>query len=202
MNFKNSIFIVFCAIGFISMDANAAVVCVFNKASQTFEPKGGIEKGKQNECALPATENPFTESEVAQVKKDEANQTVAAQVISEKASAGIATIDVRSDSVNLGISKNLWVATSSDKNFRMLLTRWGQQSTPKWEVIWRVGRDIPLNGHFAEHFEDFKDAADFLSDLADSQAGIAIHPCFHTNNVVRIVPRTLSCKPLSQGQQQ
>ncbi|WP_395009126.1 TcpQ domain-containing protein [Undibacterium sp.] len=82
--------------------------------------------------------------------------------------------------------------TAKDTNLRHLLTRWGKQSNPNWELVWQVTRDIPLTGSAVIKETDFKNAVRFVTAIS-AQSGFAVKPCFHTNNVVRIVAGSEMC---------
>jgi hypothetical protein len=82
--------------------------------------------------------------------------------------------------------------TAKDTNLRHLLTRWGKQTNPNWELVWQVTRDIPLTGSAVIKETDFKNAVRFVTAIS-AQSGFAVKPCFHTNNVVRIVAGSEMC---------
>lgn len=97
------------------------------------------------------------------------------------------------ESVEVAAPLLTWTITDRDQNLRVLLTRWAAESNPKWELIWQADFDIPIAGKDAWNFADFKSAVRFAAAITD-QSDKQIKPCFHSNQVVRIVRRTTACK--------
>jgi hypothetical protein len=84
-----------------------------------------------------------------------------------------------------------WTVTTSDGNFRELLTGWTLQEG--WKLVWNVDQDVPIVGD--DHFTgDLKFAA--RRALASTEmTDTPIKPCFYSNNVLRVVPFTTPCDP-------
>ncbi|MBN6205139.1 toxin co-regulated pilus biosynthesis Q family protein [Ralstonia pickettii] len=84
---------------------------------------------------------------------------------------------------------NTWSVTPADQNLRTLLSRWA--SAAGWQVVWKVDRDVPLEGG-AQFTGDFKRA---VRDALHSTDGsdFPLQPCFHTNAVVRVISATVRC---------
>jgi hypothetical protein len=85
----------------------------------------------------------------------------------------------------------VWKITPADVNFQRLFARWAKIAG--WTFLWEVDQDIPLVGvdTFNGSFTDAVLAVAHSTDGTD----MPIHPCFYTNNLVRIVPVSVVCNP-------
>lgn len=84
-----------------------------------------------------------------------------------------------------------WIITPSDQNFRLLIEKWSKQAG--WVSVWQVDKDIPIDT--ASQFNgQFKQAVRYLLS-STVLTDLSLKPCFHSNNVVRIVRETAKCQP-------
>lgn len=85
----------------------------------------------------------------------------------------------------------VWTVTPADQNLRQLIDRYAK--TVGWTSQWDVAKDIPIN--FADKKpNDFKSAVRRV--LASTEFGdLKVKPCFYSNAVVRVVPKTTKCNP-------
>jgi len=85
----------------------------------------------------------------------------------------------------------LWTVTPADQNLRQLIDRYAK--TVGWTSQWDVDKDILIN--FSDQKQnDFKSAVRRV--LASTEFGdLKVKPCFYSNDVVRVVPRTTKCNP-------
>lgn len=84
-----------------------------------------------------------------------------------------------------------WIITPNDQNFRQLIEKWAKQAG--WVSVWQVDKDIPIDT--ATQFNgQFKQAVRYLLS-STVLTDLALKPCFHSNNVVRIVRETAKCQP-------
>lgn len=84
-----------------------------------------------------------------------------------------------------------------DKNYRTMLKRWAAQSGWTFgDVHWQLPRDIPLVGG-GTFGTDFQAAVRVVMDatLLTEMPG---RPCFHSNNVMRILPRNELCDRIAK----
>lgn len=85
----------------------------------------------------------------------------------------------------------MWEATPADQTFQKLFARWGKQAG--WTTFWEVGQDIPVvaSSPFSGSFTDA------VQDALDTTLGTdtPVHPCFFTNNVLRVLPTSTACDP-------
>lgn len=84
-----------------------------------------------------------------------------------------------------------------DKNYRTMLKRWASQAGWTFEdVHWQMPRDIPLvgGGNFGL---DFRDAVRQVMD-ATMLTEMPGRPCFHSNQVLRILPRNQLCDRIAK----
>ncbi|WP_342234343.1 TcpQ domain-containing protein [Ralstonia sp. OTU4908] len=85
----------------------------------------------------------------------------------------------------------LWAATPTDETFQKLFVRWGRQAG--WKTFWEVGQDIPVvaSSNFTGAFTDA------VQDVLDTtlSTDLPAHPCFYTNNVLRVLPTSTECDP-------
>ena len=87
--------------------------------------------------------------------------------------------------------------TNADQTIRDVLVRWSQNSG--WvhkPEHWSVERDHPIMGEAGPELfgGDFKESVRILlssTDLTDRP----VQPCFYTNRVLRVIPKSASCKP-------
>lgn len=87
--------------------------------------------------------------------------------------------------------KPVWRVQPSDSTFQKLFSRWA--GSAGWTLVWDVPQDIPVIGQYT--FEgSFTDAVFSVTDSTDG-TDMPIHPCFYTNNLVRIVPVSVVCNP-------
>lgn len=88
----------------------------------------------------------------------------------------------------------VWTVTKQDSNLRVLLERWASLTNPRWEVVYKVDKELDMGGEFVVPEYDFKNAIRYITELT-GQGGYKVKACFHTNNVVRIVPDATLCNP-------
>ena len=85
-----------------------------------------------------------------------------------------------------------WDVQLSDGTYRKLVARWAARAG--WTAIWDVDNEIPLIGSSPSMGDTFTNAMLELGHSTDS-TDTPIHPCFYTNNLVRVVPNTVACDP-------
>ncbi|KVN48730.1 hypothetical protein WT12_08255 [Burkholderia territorii] len=85
----------------------------------------------------------------------------------------------------------LWEASPADQTFQGLFARWGKQAG--WTTFWEVGQDIPVVAS-SPFSGSFTDAVQAVLDTTLS-TDLPVHPCFYTNNVVRVLPTSTECSP-------
>ncbi|HDR9474379.1 toxin co-regulated pilus biosynthesis Q family protein [Burkholderia multivorans] len=85
----------------------------------------------------------------------------------------------------------LWEASPADQTFRQLFERWGAQAG--WKTFWEVGQEIPVVAS-SPFYGTFTDAAQAVLDTTLS-TDLPVHPCFYTNNVMRVLPTSTECNP-------
>lgn len=85
--------------------------------------------------------------------------------------------------------RTAWEVRASDENFRKLVARWAAEAG--WKSLWDVPQDLPLaaTAPFSGTFKDAVRGALASTELTD----YPVHPCFYTNNVVRVVLYSVSC---------
>jgi hypothetical protein len=84
-----------------------------------------------------------------------------------------------------------WRATRNDVNLRILITKMGSLQTPPYMLVWDLPKDYPI-GAEDSYVGNFKDAVRHFvlgTEMTDTPA----QPCFYSNNVVRIVRKTVLC---------
>lgn len=83
-----------------------------------------------------------------------------------------------------------------DGNFRKAIKRWSAMAGWTFsDDLWRLAKDIPVGGEVDSYGVDFKESVRALM-RATEQTRTPGRPCFHSNKVVRIVPRTELCARL------
>jgi hypothetical protein len=105
---------------------------------------------------------------------------------------GVATVTVAPGvSTPQAEVKPVWHVETADGTFQKLFGRWA--ATAGWTSRWDVPQDIPVIGEYT--FEgSFTDAVFSVTDSTDG-TDMPVHPCFYTNNLVRIVPVSVVCNP-------
>lgn len=85
----------------------------------------------------------------------------------------------------------MWQINKSDGSLRNLFNRWG--SLAGWTSQWEVDQEIPLvaTDSFSGSFTDAVRAVLRTTEGTD----LPIHPCFYTNNFLRVVPISTDCDP-------
>lgn len=85
----------------------------------------------------------------------------------------------------------LWEASPTDETFQQLFARWGTQAG--WRTFWELGQDIPIVAS-SSFPGTFTDAVQAVLDTTLS-TDLPAHPCFYTNNVLRVLPTSTDCSP-------
>jgi hypothetical protein len=90
----------------------------------------------------------------------------------------------------------IWQVTPTDATLQRLFVRWAKDAG--WSSIWDSDQDIPLiaTAQFAGSFTDAVQAVLHTTESTD----VPLHPCFYTNNVVRVVPIATTCDPDKDSQ--
>ncbi|WP_206955996.1 toxin co-regulated pilus biosynthesis Q family protein [Trinickia acidisoli] len=88
-------------------------------------------------------------------------------------------------------TKSVWQVELTDSTFQKLFDRWAKLAD--WTLVWDVPQDIPVIGQYTFSGK-FTDAV-FAVTNSTNGTDLPIHPCFYTNNVVRIVPVSVVCNP-------
>lgn len=95
-----------------------------------------------------------------------------------------------SSSANLSIAP-LWEAKPVDGTLQRLFARWAKQVG--WTTLWDADQDIPLVAT-AQFTGSFTDAVQEVLRTTES-TDTPLHPCFYTNQVMRVVPISTVCDP-------
>ncbi|WP_298150739.1 toxin co-regulated pilus biosynthesis Q family protein [Flavobacterium sp.] len=90
-----------------------------------------------------------------------------------------------------GADHQNWLITPADQNFRLLFDKWAAQVG--WVSIWQVDKDLPIDSQ-SQFTGGFKQAVRYVLS-STVLTDMALKPCFHSNNVVRIVRETAKCQP-------
>lgn len=93
---------------------------------------------------------------------------------------------------NVPAAPSTWTVSAADGNYRQLIEGWAARAG--WTVApWELEKDLEIAGN--DSFQgDFKAAVRRVleaTELTDYQ----VKPCFHSNNMVRIVKLTTKCDP-------
>lgn len=97
----------------------------------------------------------------------------------------------------VGEGAGSYVVRLSDKTLRQTVGRWAQQTGWAFEdSYWAIDRDIPVvaAGSFTGNFKDAVLGLLSTTEVTDLPA----KPCFYTNNVVRVVPKSEKCDKTKQ----
>ncbi|MCY0852663.1 toxin co-regulated pilus biosynthesis Q family protein [Cupriavidus sp. D39] len=101
------------------------------------------------------------------------------------ASAGAATV-VASNAA----APAAWTVSATDGNYRQLIEAWATRAG--WTAApWELDKDLPIVGN--DSFQgDFKAAVRHVLE-ATELTDYKVKPCFHSNNMVRVVKLTTKC---------
>ncbi|MGA5726613.1 toxin co-regulated pilus biosynthesis Q family protein [Ralstonia thomasii] len=85
----------------------------------------------------------------------------------------------------------MWQINKADGSLRNLFNRWG--GLAGWTSQWEVDQEVPLvaTDSFSGSFTDAVRAVLRTTEGTD----LPIHPCFYTNNFLRVVPISTDCDP-------
>jgi hypothetical protein len=143
-----------------------------------------IDNGASNQSAAPLTAPAYPSAQAAlqAAKNAPAPSAAAIEVLPQS--------DEGQGSMGLVIAP-IWQINSADTTFQQLFSRWGKQAG--WSTIWDVDQDIPLvgAGQFGGSFTDAVLEVLHTTESTDAPA----HPCFYSNNLMRVVPIATVCDP-------
>lgn len=143
-----------------------------------------IEGGPAQSAPQPASSN----SSAPVVK---AANPAASSVTTAPAPAAAAAVAAATPEPQGFVVAPLWEATPADQTFQGLFARWGKQAG--WTTFWEVGQDVPVVAS-SPFPGSFTDAVQAVLDTTLS-TDLPVHPCFYTNNVVRVLPTSTECNP-------
>ncbi|MBB1631157.1 toxin co-regulated pilus biosynthesis Q family protein [Cupriavidus sp. UME77] len=83
-----------------------------------------------------------------------------------------------------------WTVSATDGNYRQLIEAWATRAG--WTAApWELDKDLPIVGN--DSFQgDFKSAVRHVLE-ATELTDYKVKPCFHSNNMVRVVKLTTKC---------
>jgi hypothetical protein len=149
------------------------------KAGQKSDVQGGV----ATNAGQPTLSSAVTVGSIANRADDASNVVVDQSVATVAVAPGASTSQAE--------VKPVWHVEMADSTFQKLFGRWAM--TAGWTSRWDVPQDIPVIAEYT--FEgSFTDAVFSVTDSTDG-TDMPIHPCFYTNNLVRIVPVSVVCNP-------
>ena len=115
----------------------------------------------------------------------------AAPAVGQSAATASLPVPASAPSVQRVDIKPVWRVELVDSTFQKLFGRWA--TLAGWALVWDVPQDIPVIGRYS-FSGSFTDAVLTVTDSTDG-TDMPVHPCFYSNNLVRIVPVSVVCNP-------